>query len=439
MDNQKKISRRTALKYLGYGAIGVAALNVGIGCAGKGSVKSAKLTYRKDNVHKEDISLLGFGCMRFPTIKNAEGKVEVDMAKTSEMIHYAYDNGVNYFDTAYTYVNSLSEKTVGIIMKDFPREKVHLATKMPTWLINSLEKGKEIFQEQLDNLQVEYIDFYLLHAISSKEEFDKAYKDTGVLEYLKDERNNGRIRRLGFSFHGNEEAMDYLVRQCDWDFVQIQINYLDWETQNAKYMYEKLTEYDIQVVAMEPLRGGALAKLNKEATDILTTADPNHTPASWAFRYLASLPNMLVILSGMTELKYVQENIETFTNVKPLTDEERVVLAQALEAYKKISPVPCTGCAYCMPCNFGVDIPTIFAAYNDMVAAGQVPDLNGPTDEAFMQKMQNFNTYFNQKVGPGNHPRLCTQCGACKTRCPQEIDIPAELEKIRNLVRPMRG
>ncbi len=435
MDNQKKISRRTALKYLGYGALGVAALNIGLSCAGKGSLKSAKLSYRKDNARKEKISMLGFGCMRFPMIKDAEGKNVVDFEKTSEMVHYAYDNGVNYFDTAYTYLNSQSEKVLGQIMKDFPRESVNIVTKMPTWLVTDLDKGKALFQEQLDNLQVEYFDFYLLHALSSGDEFDKAYKETGVLDYLKEEKAKGRIRRLGFSFHGNEAAMDYLLPQYDWDFVQLQINYLDWEAQNAKYMYEECAKRNIQVVAMEPLRGGVLAKLNKEAVDILHEADPNSTPAAWAFRYLASLPNMLTILSGMTELKYVEENVRTFTDIKPLTEQEREVLARALEAYKKITPVPCTGCAYCMPCNFGVEIPAVFAAYNDMVAAGQVPDLNGPRDAAFEQKKQNFLAYFNQKIGPDIHPDRCTRCGACKSRCPQEIDIPAELAKINNLLR----
>lgn len=438
MSEERKMSRRTALKMLGIGAIGVAALNfTTAGCAGK-AAKGGKLkpiAYRKDRIYKDKVSLLAYGGMRFPRIKNEEGRNVIDRAIAEQLITKAYESGINYFDTAYNYLGGESELVFGEIMKKFPRESFFMATKMPTWLVTDLEKGKALFQEQLDKLQMEYLDFYLLHAISSIEDFTKAYLDTGVLEYLKEEKAKGRIKRLGFSFHGNEKTMDFLLEQYNWDFVMIQLNYLDWEAQNAKYMYEQLEKHNIQVNVMEPLRGGALATLNPEAVGILKEAHPDWTPASWAFRYVASLPNVLTILSGMTDVKYIEENVNTLRNFKPLTDDERAVLAKALEAYRKITPVPCTGCAYCMPCDFGVDIPAVFATFNELVAADQVPDINGPFDEAFETKKAAFLAKFDKEIPEPARPSHCTQCGKCAKQCPQEIAIPEELKRINNLIR----
>ncbi|HHV04712.1 MAG: aldo/keto reductase [Bacteroidales bacterium] len=447
MDEQKKISRRKALKYIGAGVVGVAGVYAAVRFTPlndklreslqRGDIRP--ITARKDKIYGDRISLLAFGCMRFPTMRNHDGTTVIDREKTRALLEYAYANGINYFDTAYNYHHGESEIITGEILKNFPRDTFCLATKMPTWLVTSLERGKELFREQLNKCQVEYFDFYLLHALSSIDDYNRAYRDTGVLEYLKEEKANGRIRRLGFSFHGNEETMDYLLEQYPWDFVMIQMNYLDWEVQNAKYMYEQIEKKGIQCLVMEPLRGGALATLNTEAARILKEADPSGTPARWAFRYVASFPNVLTVLSGMNRLDHLEENINTFRKFKPLKKAEYDVIARALEAYRKISQIPCTACAYCMPCPYGVDIPLVFSTYNRMVAQDMVPDINGPRNEEFFAKGQAFLSHYTKSVPFENQSQHCTACGVCKQHCPQEIDIPAEMKKINEILRALNG
>ncbi len=442
MDEQKKISRRKALKYIGVGVLGAAGAYAAVRFTplndklreslAKGDVRP--ITTRKDKVFGDQISLLAFGCMRFPTRRNEEGTMVIDRDQTRQLLGYAYANGINYFDTAYNYHNGESEVVTGEILKDFPRESFCLATKMPTWLVTDLERGKELFREQLQKCQVDYFDFYLLHALSSIEDYNRAYRDTGVLEYLKEEKAAGRIRRLGFSFHANEETMDYLLEQYPWDFVMIQMNYLDWEVQNARYMYEQIEKRGIQCLVMEPLRGGSLTRLNSEALGILKEADPKSTPAQWAFRYAASHANVLTVLSGMNRMDHLQENINTFRKFKPLRKSEYEVIARALEAYRKISQIPCTACAYCMPCPYGVDIPLVFSTYNEMVARDMVPDINGPRDEDFIRKGQEFLSYLGKTIPVEHQSHNCTDCGVCKPHCPQEIDIPTEMRRINEIL-----
>lgn len=447
MDEQKKISRRKALKYIGAGALGAAGVYAAVRFTPlnnklkeslqKGDIRP--ITTRKDRIYGDRVSLLAFGCMRLPTMRNQDGVTVIDRDKTRELLEYAYANGINYFDTAYNYHNGESEIVTGEILKSFPRETFFLATKMPTWLVTGLERGKELFREQLDKCQVDYFDFYLLHALSSIDDYNRAYRDTGVLEYLKEEKANGRIRRLGFSFHGNEETMDYLLEQYSWDFVMIQMNYLDWEVQNAKYMYEQIEKKGIQCLVMEPLRGGALATLNTEAVEILKQADPSSTPAQWGFRYVASHPNVLTVLSGMNVMAHLEENVNTFRKFKPLKKDEYDVIARALEAYRKISQIPCTACAYCMPCPYGVDIPLVFGTYNQMVTQDMIPDINGPRNEEFFAKGQAFLSHYTESIPFENRSLHCTACGVCKQHCPQEIDIPAEMRRINQILRTVNS
>ncbi len=447
MDEQKKISRRKALKYFGAGVLGVAGIYAAIRFTPlddklreslkKGDVRP--ITTRKDKILGERISLLAFGCMRLPTVRNQEGNMVIDRDRTRELLGYAYANGINYFDTAYNYHNGESEIVTGQILKDFPRDTFCLATKMPTWLVTSLERGKELFSEQLNKCQVDYFDFYLLHALSSIDDYNRAYRDTGVLEYLKEEKANGRIRRLGFSFHGNEETMDYILEQHAWDFVMIQMNYLDWEVQNARYMYEQIEKKGIQCLVMEPLRGGALVTLNTEAAGILAEADPTSNPARWAFRYVASHPNVLTVLSGMNVMTHLEENINTFRKFKPLNKAEYEVIARALEAYRKISQIPCTACAYCMPCPYGVDIPLVFSTYNQMVVQNMVPDINCPENEEFYTKGKAFLSHFDNAIPNQSQSHNCTACGVCKQHCPQDIDIPAEMRRINQILWNFRN
>jgi predicted aldo/keto reductase-like oxidoreductase len=214
----------------------------------------------------------------------------------------------------------------------------------------------------------------------------------------------------------------------------IQMNYLDWEVQNARYMYEQIEKRGIQCLVMEPLRGGSLTRLNSEALGILKEADPKSTPAQWAFRYAASHANVLTVLSGMNRMDHLQENINTFRKFKPLRKSEYEVIARALEAYRKISQIPCTACAYCMPCPYGVDIPLVFSTYNEMVARDMVPDINGPRDEDFIRKGQEFLSYLEKTIPVEHQSHNCTDCGVCKPHCPQEIDIPAEMRRINEIL-----
>ena len=219
----------------------------------------------------------------------------------------------------------------------------------------------------------------------------------------------------------------------------IQMNYLDWEVQNAKYMYEQIEKKGIQCLVMEPLRGGALATLNTEAVEILKQADPSSTPAQWGFRYVASHPNVLTVLSGMNVMAHLEENVNTFRKFKPLKKDEYDVIARALEAYRKISQIPCTACAYCMPCPYGVDIPLVFGTYNQMVTQDMIPDINGPRNEEFFAKGQAFLSHYTESIPFENRSLHCTACGVCKQHCPQEIDIPAEMRRINQILRTVNS
>lgn len=296
------------------------------------------VTKRTDIKTGNQISLLGFGCMRFPLMEiNENGAVSkaIDIKKTAGLIDYAITHGINYFEVAYNYHDEKAESTIGSLLKKYPRHSFYLADEMPTWKITDLESGKKLFQEQLDRCQVEYFDYYMLHAPSEKEEYIRAYNESGVYDYLLEEKAAGRIKQIGFSFHGNEELFDFLLSHHEWDFAQIQLNYMDWDDQNAEYLYNELTKRNIPVVVMEPLQGGILAKLDGEAETELHHADTSRSIASWAFKYAASLPNVITVLSGMTQMDHLKDNIKTFTGFKPLTGEEYIALEKAKNVYRK--------------------------------------------------------------------------------------------------------
>lgn len=360
------------------------------------------------------VSLLGMGCMRLPKVDPE--KEDIDYEKAQEIIDYAYANGVNYFDTAYGYHGGQSELFVGQALKKYPRESFFLASKMPIWCVKEKGDVERIFNEQLKKCQTEYFDFYLFHAQNAAN-FQKC-QEFGVYEFLSQMKAEGKIRRLGFSFHDTPEVLRHICDTYPWDFAQIQLNYLDWEMQDAKTQYQILNDREIPVIVMEPVRGGVLAS-PCEAADILFREErPDKSVASWAIRFAASLLGVLTVLSGMSNMEQVRDNVDTMTRFEPLTDREREVIDEALEAYRKKDTVPCTGCRYCMDCPFGVDIPKMFSLYNHYVL-----DRDG---EDYLEAYE--------AQPESERADQCQACGACMEKCPQHIRIPDQMVTIRETV-----
>ncbi len=376
----------------------------------------AKRNYKNTD---EQISLLGFGCMRLPKIDPE--KSDIDKTKAQEMIDYAYAHGVNYYDTAYPYHEGKSELFVGEALKKYPRESFHLASKMPVWLVEKPEDTLKYFEEQLKKCQVEYFDFYLCHALN----LDRLeiIQKNHIFETLQKEKEAGRIKHLGFSFHGSVEALDKIAHTYPWDFAQIQLNYYDWDMQNAQQEYKILEDLGMPVVIMEPVRGGALNTLCPEALEMLKKADPKASPASWAIRFAASLPGVLTVLSGMTAMEHVTDNVATVDEFKPLTEEERELLFKVADVYKKSKTVPCTGCRYCMDCPAGVDIPAVFKIYNQYCTT--------ENKAAFVADYD--------ALGESKQAHNCVACRQCCSQCPQSIDIPARMEDVVALAKKLKG
>lgn len=364
-------------------------------------------------IKNQPVSLLGMGCMRLPKFPDTE---EIDIALTEKMIDYAYRHGITYYDTAYPYHNGQSELVIGSILKKYPRESFLLADKLPIWKCRTLEDVKHIFEEQLQKCQTEYFDFYLCHAMNI-ERF-KTYKELGVFPYLLELKQQGKIRHLGFSFHDAAQNIIPIAEELDWDFAQIQFNYLDYDMQDAKKQYEELTSRNISVVVMEPVRGGMLANVCQEAEAIFQELQPEKSNASWALRYAADFENIKVILSGMSSMEQLMDNIGTFTEYKPLTPREKNAIAEAKKLILGNDFIPCTGCRYCMPCSFGVDIPRVFRTYN---LYGIHKDL-----ARFKKDMK--------EIEESCLPKHCRKCGKCMRECPQHIAIPEQLDKINKLI-----
>lgn len=363
---------------------------------------------------EKEISLLGFGCMRLPRLTSETGEAgEIDKVAAQQMIDRAIELGVNYFDTAYPYIDGKSELFLGEAMKKYPRESFYLASKMPTWdLIQSPEDVDRIFNHQLQKCQVEYFDFYLMHSLN--ESNNQRAEACGVYAYLQKQKDAGRIRHLGFSFHDSPPLLERIVSEREYEFAQIQLNYLDWEALNAKRQYEILTEHGIPVVIMEPVRGGALATLTDKAVELLRSKDPEASVASWAIRFAASLPNVMTVLSGMSTLEQVEDNGATMSNFRPLSEAEKTVVFEAARVYRAAGTVPCTGCRYCMDCPAGVDIPRLFVIYNHYCA--------------YKNPVAFRNNY--RSLLKSQQAHNCIACGQCMRHCPQGIPIPDHMREI---------
>lgn len=451
-EEKKKISRRTALKILAGG--GVAALAVVYGLSYEeiadlvNKEKSMenipddadRVITRKDNGTGEEISLLGFGCMRFPVLE--KGKPAIDEKLSMKMIDYGYRHGINYFDTAWPYHEGMSETFVGKALKRYDRDSFHLADKMPTWLIESLDDAKRIFNEQLKKCQVSYFDYYLLHALSDQETYDHVYEELGVLGYLQQLKAEGKIRRLGFSFHGDLDLFHYLLDKHDWDFVQIQYNYLDEDDpeQNSGELYRLLENKNIQVVIMEPVKGGTLATLNKASVELLREAEPKRSTASWAIRFASTPKNVLTVLSGMSALEHVQDNIFTMCkpHYKPISAADRKLLTEVKKKFIENQPISCTECRYCMPCPYGVDIPGVFKAYNKVANDALIPNPELKTQQDLAFRSKAFLASYTNGVERSAQADHCIACGKCMELCPQGIRIPMEMSRIDKLVETLK-
>ena len=361
------------------------------------------------------LPLLGFGTMRLPL--NADGSI--DEAQVTDITRYAMAHGVNYFDTAYPYHNGDSERVMGRVLSEYPRDSYYLATKYPGHqLISTGYNPAEIFEKQLEKCGVEYFDFYLLHNVYEKSM--ETYLDSrwGIIDYFKEQKRQGRIKHLGFSTHARTNCLkEFLdLYGADMEFCQIQLNYLDWTLQDAKSKYDLLTEYNIPVWVMEPVRGGKLAKLDAETESRLKALRPDESVAAWGFRFLQGLPNVTMILSGMSNMEQMQDNIKTFSEEKPLTGEEQALLLDIAEGMK--DSVPCTACRYCVDgCPMGLDIPTFLATYNELRVA---PSTNAVMHIEFTEESKK--------------PSACIACGKCTRICPQNIDIPTALKDLTDKI-----
>ena len=373
------------------------------------------MQYRKmDNLEWKP-SALGFGCMRLPIIGNDHDKI--DEPQAIEMIRYAIDNGVNYVDTAYGYHGGNSEVVLGKALKDGYRDKVKLATKLPVWLVNTYDDMDRLLNEQLRRLDVDHIDFYLLHSLSL--EHWKQITKVDVFGWLDKVHAEGKIGYMGFSFHDNYDLFEEIINAYDhWTFCQIQYNYMDEDFQAGKKGLKYAASKGMGVVVMEPLRGGRLVNnLPPQVIEILNSAPTKRTLADWALQWLWNQPEVSLVLSGMSTMEQVKQNIESANRagVNTLTQEELDVLTRAKELYRKLMPVPCTGCYYCMPCPSGVNIPGNFEIYNNAHIYGDF--------ERFQK------AYFS--MNEGERASACTECGTCEGVCPQGIEITERMAEVR--------
>ena len=357
----------------------------------------------------KDLSLLGFGCMRLPL--NADKSINTE--EFQKMVDYAIEHGINYFDTAHPYHDGRSQIELGKALKKHPRDSFYVATKYPGHQIRSSYDPAEVFEDQLKAVGVDYFDFYLLHNVN--ENSIATYEDPkwGMIDYFIEQKRLGRIRHLGFSTHANAETIEaFLDRHAEMEFVQIQLNYLDWSLQKAEDKYAALTERGIPVWVMEPVRGGKLASFSEDITAGLRRYRPDESTPAWAFRYLQGLDNVHMILSGMSSMEQMIDNVRTFEELKPLNAEETAYIYEAVQPLK--SSVPCTGCAYCMEgCPMGLEIPRFIATYNDLKVA---PNVVVSSWIEFLEE--------------GKKPKDCIACGQCSAICPQGIEVPAVLKDL---------
>lgn len=461
----KNISRRDFLRRLGLG-VGVTGLALS-GCdraANKpvdGNAKSIEgisegsMTYRTNPKTGEKVSILGYGCMRWPTIPSGkdDGEDVIDQETVNRLVDTAIAHGVNYFDTSPVYCKGKSEEATGIALSRHPRDSYFIATKMSnfakqTW---DRESSINIYRNSLKELQTDHIDYMLLHSIGggrdAMEEFNARFIDNGILDFLMAEREAGRIKNLGFSYHGDIAVFDWALANHDkykWDFVQIQLNYLDWKhakqlnprNTDSEYLYGELAKRGIPAVIMEPLLGGRLSNVPDHVAARLKQRDPDSSVASWAFRYAGTLPDVLTVLSGMTYMEHLEDNIRTYSPLKPLSEEETQFLYDTADLMVQYPTVACNDCKYCMPCPYGIDIPAILLHYNKCINQGNVA--TNRQSENYAKARQAFLVGYDRSVPKLRQASHCIGCNQCSPHCPQSIDIPKELHRIDRYVESLK-
>lgn len=444
--NNKNMDRRAFLKLFGGGAAAVVTgLHVDAAERGgfiRSDADGGEMTYRQCHDGTR-VSVLGYGCMRWPYVKDENGKRVIVQDEVNKLVDYAIGHGLNYFDTAPAYGDS--ERATGIALHRHPRDKYLIATKMSNFDGGTLEQAVDMFHNSLKLLQVDYVDFLLLHGIGmgGMDKFNKRFIDNGVLDFLLKERSAGRIRHLGFSYHGDVAVFDYLLANNDkykWDFAQIQLNYVDWDYANetnkrntdASYLYAELTKRGIPAVIMEPVLGGRLANLPEHLATQLKQRRPESSVASWGFRFAASLPNVLTVLSGMTYMENLQDNLHTLSPLQPVSDDEKSLLSEIAKIYVNFPLIPCTACRYCMPCPFDVEIPTVFKYYNKCISESIVPA--GSQDDHYRKARHEFLYGADGSMPKMKMAEKCMNCGHCLPHCPQSIKIPAEMQRVLKYV-----
>ena len=358
-----------------------------------------------------EISRLGYGGMRFP--KNGD---EVDVEEAVKLLRKAYDMGVNYFDTAVVYHKGESEKIFGKAFEIYDRSSYYLADKMRIWVCKDEQEMKDLFERQLKTLKTDYIDFYLVHSLN-RNHYQKV-KEFHCVEFLQEMKRQGKIKHLGFSFHDTYPVFTQILNDYDWDFVQIQLNYLDWQNQGAEQLYRELEKRNLPCMVMEPVRGGYLATLDEQRAKPFLEMEPNRSIASWAIRWVESLPQVTVVLSGMSDMAQLEDNVAMMTNFEPMNEKELEAVAKVVEEIRKVNDIPCTGCRYCMDCPMGVDIPEIFAIYSRLKIFGK--------DKSFVED-------YKEVMENGNGAEHCVGCQQCMNHCPQSIEIPDKLAMIHRL------
>ena len=471
MNNKSKndISRREFLRRLGAGAAVTAAV-AAAGCdparnpvtgdrSAQGEVPDGKMTYRTNPKTGEQVSLLGYGCMRWPTISNQSAREsgdDIDQEMVNRLVDYAIEHGVNYFDTSPAYCRGFSERATGIALSRHPRDKYFIATKLSnfapeTW---SREASMAIYRKSFRELQVDRIDYMLLHSIgqpaagrSGMEAFEERYIKNGMLDFLMAEREAGRIGNLGFSYHGDVAVFDRMLAEHDkyrWDFVQIQLNYVDWRharevnprNTDAEYLYAELAKRNIPAVIMEPLLGGRLSNVHDHVAAKLKQRKPESSVASWAFRFAGNEPGVLTVLSGMTYMEHLQDNLRTYSPLEPLTDDDKAFLEETAQMMLRYPTIPCNDCKYCMPCPYGLDIPAILLHFNKCINEGRMP--SSSQDPEFAKLRKAFLVGYDRSVPRLRQASHCIGCRQCNHHCPQNIDIPKQMQRIDNFVEDLK-